>query len=66
MSSKRVGVLLVVAFMVLTAVDLSAVDGLFTVDAKVVYDIVVANLTITAIAGIIIFLGIVIYKRIKK
>ena len=66
MSSKRIGVILIMSFLIISIIDLASVDGLSTVDASVIYDILVMNLTLTAISGIIIFLGIVIYRRIKK
>ena len=66
MSSKRIGIILLLAFAVLTIVDLAAVEGLATVEAQVIYEILTNNLAITAISGIIVFLVIVIYKKIKK
>ena len=64
--NKRIGILLIMAFVLLSIVDYLNMANTQEVMAEDVYNIMVNNLTITAIAGVVVFGVITIMNRKKN
>ncbi len=66
MDNRRIGLFLIIAFVIMSLLDILATPNMFDAEVSVLYMIIVRNVTVVCIAGVVIFVGLFIYKRIKK
>jgi len=66
MDNRRIGLFLIIAFVIMSLLDILATPNMFDAEVSVLYMIIVRNVTVVCIAGVVILVGLFIYKRIKK